>query len=202
MGDAEIGVDDGLVGAHFGRRAVGDLAAVVEHRDAVGQAHHHADVVLDQHDRRAEPVARGANELPPSRRFSVAVMPAIGSSSRMILGCGHERAGEFDALLQAVGQRADQAILHRVEFDKRDRFQCPLPGFVRLRGRAAKPNDLLDEGGMRRAGKADATLSSTLKFGTSARFWNVRATPSRGSRAVGTRVNAWPPIRTRPLSGR
>ena len=35
-------------------RAVGDLAAVVEHDHVVGQIHHHADVVLDEHHRRAE----------------------------------------------------------------------------------------------------------------------------------------------------
>ena len=46
------------IAADLGGRAVGDLAAVVEHRDAVGQVHHHADVVLDQDDGDAEPVAR------------------------------------------------------------------------------------------------------------------------------------------------
>ena len=40
--------------ADFVGRAVGDLAAVVEHGDVVGQVHHHADVVLDEDDRRAE----------------------------------------------------------------------------------------------------------------------------------------------------
>ncbi len=35
---------------HLGGRAVGDLDAVVEHHDAVGQIHHHAHVVLDQRD--------------------------------------------------------------------------------------------------------------------------------------------------------
>ena len=44
---------------HLGRRAVGDLLAVVEHHDAVGQVHHHAHVVLDQRDRGAERVVHG-----------------------------------------------------------------------------------------------------------------------------------------------
>src|SRR5687767_15114709 len=50
----EVGVDHRLVGAHFVGHAVGDLAPVVEHHDAVGDVHHHAHVVLDQHDGGAE----------------------------------------------------------------------------------------------------------------------------------------------------
>ena len=53
-GHAEIGVDHGLVGLHLVRRAVGDLDAVIEHDDAIGQIHHHAHVVLDQRDGGAE----------------------------------------------------------------------------------------------------------------------------------------------------
>src|SRR5678815_5386506 len=51
--DAEIGVDHRLAAAHLGRVAVADLAAVVEHDDAIGDVHHDTHVVLDQHDRRA-----------------------------------------------------------------------------------------------------------------------------------------------------
>ena len=40
--------------AHLVRRAVADLAAVVEHHDVVGEVHHHADVVLDQYHGGAE----------------------------------------------------------------------------------------------------------------------------------------------------
>jgi len=32
--------------------ALGDLFAMIQHRDAVGDVHHHAHIVLDQHDRR------------------------------------------------------------------------------------------------------------------------------------------------------
>ena len=48
MHGAEIGCDDIRVVAHLLRAAVTDLAAVIEHDDMVGQAHHHADIVLDQ----------------------------------------------------------------------------------------------------------------------------------------------------------
>src|SRR5262249_31302730 len=48
MAYAEIGVDHGLIGLHLRRRTVGDLDAVVEHQDTVGQVHDHPHVVLDQ----------------------------------------------------------------------------------------------------------------------------------------------------------
>src|SRR5271169_476183 len=51
---AEIGGDDFGARADLVRRAVGDLAAVIEHDDAVGDVHHDPHVVLDQCDRRAE----------------------------------------------------------------------------------------------------------------------------------------------------
>src|SRR5712691_8675587 len=53
MRNAEIGVDHGLVFLDLVGRAVGDLAAVVEHDDAIGKVHDHPHVVLDQRDRRA-----------------------------------------------------------------------------------------------------------------------------------------------------
>jgi hypothetical protein len=54
MGNAKIGVDDEPVPFHLAGRALGDLAAVVEHEDPVGEVHHHAHAVLDQGNRRAE----------------------------------------------------------------------------------------------------------------------------------------------------
>src|SRR5690606_15333845 len=51
---AKIGVDDSLVVFHLVRHAVADLAAVVQHHDTVGDIHHHAHIVFDQADRRAE----------------------------------------------------------------------------------------------------------------------------------------------------
>src|SRR5512134_3225756 len=50
---SEIGPDHHRVGAHFGRGAFGDLGAVVEHHHVARDIHHHAHVVLDQHDRGA-----------------------------------------------------------------------------------------------------------------------------------------------------
>ena len=50
---AEISLDHRGVTPYRLRRAVGDLAAVVEHNDAVRDVHHHAHIVLDQRDRGA-----------------------------------------------------------------------------------------------------------------------------------------------------
>src|SRR5215831_16977403 len=55
----EIGVDHILVALHLGRRAIGNLAAVVEHHHPVRQVHHHAHVVLDEGDGRVECVFHG-----------------------------------------------------------------------------------------------------------------------------------------------
>src|SRR5437899_13062693 len=62
MGDPEIGVDDGGVGAHGLGHALGDLAAVVQDRHAIGTVHHHAHVVLDQRDGGAELVVHVEHE--------------------------------------------------------------------------------------------------------------------------------------------
>ena len=40
--------------AHLFGRALGDLLAVIEHRDAVADAHDHAHVVLDEQDRQSQ----------------------------------------------------------------------------------------------------------------------------------------------------
>src|SRR5262245_60611005 len=50
MAQAEIGVDHRLIGLHLGRRAIGDLEAVIEHEHAIGEVHHHPHIVLDQRD--------------------------------------------------------------------------------------------------------------------------------------------------------
>src|SRR5918994_681884 len=59
----EVGLDDLRVVAHLHRLALGDLLAVVEHRDLLGDAHHHLHVVLDEEDRDPLVVAQLAHEL-------------------------------------------------------------------------------------------------------------------------------------------
>src|SRR3989442_10130492 len=48
LGLAEIGLDDAWIRPHVVGGALGDLLAHVEHRDAIGDVHDHAHVVLDQ----------------------------------------------------------------------------------------------------------------------------------------------------------
>ena len=67
---AEIGADHGRIAADLGRRAVGDLAAIVEHDDVVGDAHDHAHVVLDQQHADAVAVADRDQQLGELGRFA------------------------------------------------------------------------------------------------------------------------------------
>ena len=101
---AEIGGDDVGVGADLVGRAVGDLAAVVEHDDAVGDVHHHAHVVLDQRDRRAELVVDVEDEA-----AHVLLLLDIHAGHRLVeqqqLRLHRQRAAELDPLLQPIGQR-------------------------------------------------------------------------------------------------
>src|SRR4051812_3277679 len=46
----QVGLDDPRVLADLGRRALGDLLAVVQDRDVVRDVHDHLHVVLDQED--------------------------------------------------------------------------------------------------------------------------------------------------------
>src|SRR5215510_1742794 len=45
---SQVGGDDGGIAAHLGRGALGDLLPVIEHGNAVAQAHDEPHVVLDQ----------------------------------------------------------------------------------------------------------------------------------------------------------
>ena len=86
------------------RLALGDLLAVVEHRDLLGDAHDHLHVVLDEQDRQLALVAQLAHELasaprtpagscrPSARRAAAASgpTPARGRSPR---GAGRRRRG-------------------------------------------------------------------------------------------------------------
>ena len=61
-------------------RALGDLAAEVEHHDLVGDAHHHRHVVLDEQHGQVEVVAQPLTSS-PSSSTSPWVRPLAGSSS-------------------------------------------------------------------------------------------------------------------------
>src|SRR6185436_4770250 len=107
MGYSEVGIDDFLVASYLVGRAVGDLAAVIEHHNPVGNVHHHAHVVLDEHQRRAEVVVDVEDEA-----AHVLLFLEVHARHRLVeqhqLRLRGERAPELDALLQAVRQPPDR----------------------------------------------------------------------------------------------
>ena len=121
---AEIGLDHGRIVAHRVRRALRDLGAVVEHIDAVGELHHHVELVLDQQDRQATRLEcrRSAPASPRSRSGSCrrsarraaagsAAAPARGRSRR---GGGWRRRGcRRDGRGAAVSRSPNSARISR-----------------------------------------------------------------------------------------
>src|SRR6266581_4423564 len=119
MTHAEVGVTDGRVLADLLGRAVGDLAPVVEDRDAVGDVHDHAHVVLDERDRRAELAVDVEDEA-----AHVLLLLDVHAGHRLVeqqeLGLGGERAAQLDALLQPVGQAAGGRLADRLDLEEVD----------------------------------------------------------------------------------
>src|SRR4029079_15064094 len=112
MRDAEIGVDHRLIAFDLFGRAVGNLDAVVEHHDAVGEVHHHAHVMFDQCDRGAVIVVHVEH-----KARHVFLLLDIHAGHRLVkqqqLRLHGERAPKLHTLLQPVGQPADR---HATDF--------------------------------------------------------------------------------------
>ena len=130
--DAEIGGDDARVGLHEGRIAVGDLAAIFEHHDVVGNLHDHRHVVLDQQDRRAGGVLDVVEQRVERQRF-----PRIEAGRRLVeaqqFRPGAHGARDLQPALRAIGQVAgrvvgavDQLRLFQPELRQLDRLGCGL----------------------------------------------------------------------------
>src|SRR5579883_194981 len=115
----EIGVDHRLVAPHLVGRAVGDLAAVVEHDDAVRDVHHHAHVVLDEGDGGAELLVHVEDEA-----AHILLLLDIHARHRLVeeeeVGLGGERAPELDALLEAVGKPPHRHLADGLDLEKVD----------------------------------------------------------------------------------
>ena len=96
MGGAQIGRDHGRVAGHGGRLAVGDLAAVVEDHDAVGEVHDHADIVLDQGHGGAQLLVGLEDEA-----GHVLLLLDVHAGHRLVeeqeVGLGGQRSGKLDA---------------------------------------------------------------------------------------------------------
>src|SRR3990167_2567255 len=115
----QVGVDDVGVLAHLLRRAVTDLAAVVEHDDAVGDVHHHAHVVLDQHDGGAVLVVDVEDEA-----AHVLLFLDVHAGHRFVqqqqAGLHRQRAAEVDTLLQPVGQAPHRRLAIGLDLEEVD----------------------------------------------------------------------------------
>ena len=101
----------------LGRRALGDLLAVVEHRDPVGDAHDDLHVVLDQQDRQAELVAQLPDE---ARQLRASPAGSCRRSARRAAAArlGRQRAGDLQAALVAVGQVPGESSRAALEPDE------------------------------------------------------------------------------------
>ncbi|KAI1697406.1 hypothetical protein Ddc_19716 [Ditylenchus destructor] len=101
---AQIRFNDLGVALHVRGRALGDLLAVIEHRHPVAQAHYQRHVVLDQQDGPAV-VADAVDQLAQHD-----LLGRVHAGGRLVqrqqLGVGGQGAGDFQAALVAVGQRA------------------------------------------------------------------------------------------------
>ena len=183
---AEIGGDDGRVGAHLGRRAVADLLAVVQHDDVVGDPHHHAHVVLDQ-QQRAAVVADAQQQL-----VELVGLARVEAGGRFVQAQQHRvgahRARDLQPPLRAIGQRAGGIVGARGQADRVQPdaapFPCPPP---RRRGSGpgrAPPARRSRWRAIRVLCCATSRFSSTVMPANRRIFWNVRATLARGGDAV------------------
>src|SRR5688500_18512913 len=119
MRRSQVGVQHRLVLAHLLRGAVGDLAAVVQHRHAVGNVHDHAHVVLDEGDGGAELAVHVEDE---ARHVFLLldVHPRHGLVEQQQRGLRRQCASQLDALLQAVGKLARRHLADDLDLEEVD----------------------------------------------------------------------------------
>mmetsp|Transcript_2863 Transcript_2863/g.4911 ORF Transcript_2863/g.4911 Transcript_2863/m.4911 type:complete len:324 (+) Transcript_2863:201-1172(+) len=147
MGHPQVGIDHFLVVAHLVRRAVPDLLAVVHHDHPVGQVHHHAHVMLDQHDGGAEFVVHVEDET-----AHVLFLFDVHARHRLVqqqdLRLGGQCTGQFDTLLQAVRQAAHGRLADRLNLQEiNDFLNLRAVGDLFLLG-AAPPHRLTQQAGL------------------------------------------------------
>src|SRR5579872_7140709 len=116
---AEIGFDDGGIGANGGGQPFRDLAPEIEHGDPVADLHDDAHIMLDEEDRDPLLVADLAQEPGELGRF-----PGVEAGRRLIEAekhrPGRERPGDLEPALRAIGKASRRLIgawkkLHQIE---------------------------------------------------------------------------------------
>src|SRR5579883_3453962 len=115
----QIRVDHRPVRTYRVGRSIGDLAAVIEDDDAVGDIHDDAHIVLDERHGRAELVIDVEDEA-----RHVLLLLDIHAGHRLVeeeeIGLHGERAPELDPLLQAVRELAHRRLADRLDLEEVD----------------------------------------------------------------------------------
>src|SRR5471032_2347437 len=116
MRSSEVGVDHRLIALYFRRQTFGDRFAVFQHRDAVAQAHHQLDVVLDQQHGLA--FVLDLDQQLAQRQLFGGVHAGGRLVERQQLRIGGQRAGDFQAELIAIRQETRGALGELADADE------------------------------------------------------------------------------------
>src|SRR5258706_199478 len=143
----KIGLDGGRIALHIGRRAFGDLFAVVQHQHTVADIHHQSHVVLDKQDGCA--VAADAFQQIAQRPGFRGVHAGRRFIQREQLRVGGKRARDLEAALVAVGQIARGIVGSRADADVVQQIEGALRDGVLLVARPPVPQDSADDPGAR-----------------------------------------------------
>ena len=141
----QVRLDDLGVGPDLGRRAFGDLLAMVEDGHPVADPHDHAHVVLDEEDRQAEFAAQPADEI-----GQLAGLIGVHPGGRLVQQqqgrVGAEGPGDLQAALVAVRQVLAELIVLALEADERQELAGPLRGRDLLTAVARRREQRVDPG--------------------------------------------------------
>ena len=188
---AEIGLDHLGIVAHLFARAFRDLLALVHDDDAVGEPHHHFELVLDQEDRQPFGLQLGDEAL------HLRGLGRVHAGGRLVeqqqARLQRQRAGDLDAAAVGVGEAVGRLVDPRqqplAEARENGLHLLAQPFLLSLDagGRSsASPNSssgpISGTAGFTARSRVCApirTLSITLRLPKTRPSWNVRAMPRR-----------------------
>ena len=146
-GLAQIGLDDALVGLDLGGRALGDPLAVVEHGDALADAHDDAHLVLDEQDGDAQVVAEPSDET-----GHLVGLGRVHAGGRLVeqqeAWAGAQGPGDLQATLVAVGHVAGEHVVCALEPHVFEQTARLLERLLLLRSLRTRAQDRLEPGGL------------------------------------------------------
>ena len=162
------------------RSALGDLLAVVERDDAIGDALHDVHVVLDEEDRQPALVAQAPDQLGDLVRL-VGVHPRRRLVEQQQPRPRGQRAGDLEPAPVRVGEDVGglvPAVAHQALAEERQHVLGERVDLALLAPGARHAQDRLPRHRLRRPYVAALTFSLTVMLRKSRRDWNVRAMPS------------------------